>query len=127
MRALSLFTDRVLDYEGCRFYNLTVVATNMVGANASAHVAVHVLDRNDNAPRFLRDRYRGLVSEAAEAGSVVLAAQGDAPLVVTAEDADSEANALLVFEIVEKWARKFFHVDTSTGEWAHIPRLEVFW
>ncbi|XP_042145867.1 fat-like cadherin-related tumor suppressor homolog isoform X2 [Ixodes scapularis] len=119
-----VFTNRVLDYEGCRFYNLTVVATNMVGANASAHVAVHVLDRNDNAPRFLRDRYRGLVSEAAEVGSVVLAAQGDAPLVVTAEDADSEANALLVFEIVEKWARKFFHVDTSTGALSIVHKLD---
>ncbi|XP_064481302.1 fat-like cadherin-related tumor suppressor homolog isoform X2 [Ornithodoros turicata] len=118
-----LSTNRALDYEWTRFYNLTVTATNLVGVNASTLVLVHVLDRNDNAPRFLQSRYDGVVSEAAEPGSVVLT-EGNAPLVVTAEDEDSELNALLTFEIVEVWARKQFKVDPNTGALSIVTKLD---
>ena len=37
------------------------------------------------------------------------------PLVIKAEDADSELNALLNYDIVEDLPRKFFHIDSSTG------------
>ncbi|XP_023289907.1 fat-like cadherin-related tumor suppressor homolog isoform X2 [Orussus abietinus] len=107
-------TKNLVDYERTKFYNLTVAATNMAGATAVCNVIVHVLDRNDNPPRFLQAVYSGEISEAAEVGSLVLA-NGSTPLVIKAEDADSELNALLNYDIVEDLPRKYFHVDSSTG------------
>lgn len=103
-----------IDYEKRKFYNLTVEATNMAGTSAHCNVIVHILDRNDNAPRFLQDEYNGEISEGAGVGALVLT-NSTAPLVITAEDADSELNALLNYDIVEDLPRKFFHIDSSTG------------
>ncbi|XP_076767085.1 FAT atypical cadherin kugelei isoform X6 [Xylocopa sonorina] len=103
-----------LDYEKTKFYNLTVEATNMAGAKASCNVIVHVLDRNDNAPKFLQATYSGEISEGASIGSLVLT-NNSTPLVIKAEDADSELNALLNYDIVEDLPRKYFHIDSSTG------------
>ncbi|XP_053978063.1 fat-like cadherin-related tumor suppressor homolog isoform X1 [Hylaeus volcanicus] len=103
-----------LDYETTKFYNLTVAATNMAGAQASCNVIIHVLDRNDNAPRFLQATYSGEISEGASIGSLVLT-NTSTPLVIKAEDADSELNALLNYDIVEDLPRKYFHIDSSTG------------
>lgn len=103
-----------LDYEKTKFYNLTVSATNMAGASAVCNVIVHVLDRNDNAPRFLQAIYSGEISEGASIGSLVLT-NTSAPLVIKAQDADSELNALLNYDIVEDLPRKYFHIDSSTG------------
>lgn len=76
---------------------------------------VHVLDRNDNAPRFTQSVYLGSVSEAAAIGSLVLT-NTSTPLVITARDQDSELNALLSYDIIEALPQKFFHIDSSTGE-----------
>lgn len=107
-------TKNRLDYEKTKFYNLTVSATNMAGATALCNVIVHVLDRNDNAPRFLQAIYNGEISEGASIGSLVLN-NSTSPLVIKAEDADSELNALLSYDIVEDLPRKYFHIDSSTG------------
>lgn len=103
-----------LDYEKTKFYNLTIAATNMASAKAHCNVIVHVLDRNDNAPRFLQAAYSGEISEGATIGSLVLT-NTSTPLVIKAEDADSELNALLNYDIVEDLPRKYFHIDSSTG------------
>ena len=107
-------TKNRLDYEKTKFYNLTLTATNMAGATASCSVIVHVLDKNDNPPRFLQAVYNGEISEGASIGSLVLT-NLSSPLVIKAEDADSELNALLNYDIVEDLPRKFFHIDSSTG------------
>lgn len=52
-------TKDLLDYETNKFYNLTISATNMAGASARCNVIIHVLDKNDNAPRFLQAIYSG--------------------------------------------------------------------
>lgn len=46
------------------------------------------------------------------------------PLVVKAEDADSELNAILSYDIVEDLPRKFFHVDSSTGAIRTVTLLD---
>jgi len=84
-------------------------------AKAQCTVIVHVLDRNDNAPRFTQSVYLGSVSEAAAIGSLVLT-NTSTPLVITARDQDSELNALLSYDIIEALPQKFFHIDSSTGE-----------
>ncbi|XP_031780785.1 fat-like cadherin-related tumor suppressor homolog isoform X4 [Nasonia vitripennis] len=109
-------TQERLDYEDVKFYNLSIAATSMSGASAQCNVIVHVLDRNDNAPQFVQAVYTGQVSEAASIGSLVFSANStSSPLVIKAEDADSELNALLNYDIVEELPRKFFHIDSSTG------------
>ena len=56
------------------------------------------------------------MSEAASIGSLVFSANStSSPLVIKAEDLDSELNALLSYDIVEELPRKFFHIDSSTG------------
>ncbi|XP_023314181.1 fat-like cadherin-related tumor suppressor homolog isoform X1 [Trichogramma pretiosum] len=109
-------TQDRLDYEKLKFYNLTIEATSMAGSAARCNVIVHVLDRNDNVPRFLQAIYTGQISEAASIGSLVFSSNStSSPLVIKAEDADSELNALLNYDIVEELPRKFFHIDSSTG------------
>ncbi|GLV44546.1 kugelei [Carabus blaptoides fortunei] len=109
-----IVTQKILDYETTRFYNLTVTARNMASASATSNVIIHILDRNDNAPEFLNFSYEGSVSEAAPVNSLVLTNRST-PLVINAYDADSELNALVNFEIIEALPKKYFHIDSSTG------------
>ena len=116
-----------LDYETTNFFNLTVQATNMVNQKAKSNLLVHVLDTNDNSPVFKRDIYVGNITESAVIGSVALDGEG-MPLVTSAEDKDSELNALLVYEIVDKMAQKYFMIDPSTGKLfsLHLDFLSAF-
>ncbi len=107
-------TNVVFDYEQTSFFNLTLRATNMVGAFVETTVMVHVIDVNDNVPVFTQEAYVGNISEASLAGSVVLD-YNSAPLVVKATDADTNLNALLVYEIVERASRDLFSIDANTG------------
>ncbi|GLH14886.1 Fat-like cadherin-related tumor suppressor homolog [Gryllus bimaculatus] len=118
-----IITKRQLDYELNKVYNLTVEATNMAGAKAKCNVIVHVLDRNDNAPRFVQALYMGSISEAAPVGSLILA-NNSSPLVIKAKDDDSELNALLSYDIVETLPRTYFRIDSSTGAIRTVMALD---
>ncbi len=107
-------TTDVIDFEQHSFFNLTVRATNMVGAEADTIVLIHMIDENDNRPVFTQERYMGNISEASMVGSVVLNAN-NAPLVVKATDADNNLNALLIYTIVEPMAQEVFEIDSNTG------------
>ncbi|KAG8186896.1 hypothetical protein JTE90_023783 [Oedothorax gibbosus] len=109
-----LRTNAMLDFEVMKIYNLTVQATNMVGANSSTSVLVHVIDRNDNAPIFHQLEYRGQVIESDKVRSMVLV-DSVKPLVVSAFDRDSEINSVLHYKIVEKSASAYFSIDPNTG------------
>ena len=102
------------DYERTPFYNLSVRASNVIGATAVATVMVHVIDVNDNAPVFTNVSYTGSISEEALPGSVVLNDRSS-PLVIGATDADSGMNALLGYRIVDPQAAELFEIDTNTG------------
>nr|CAD7424977.1 unnamed protein product [Timema monikensis] len=107
-------TQQQLDYESCQWYNLTIEASNMAGAKSRCWVSVHVLDRNDNAPRFLQVSYSGSVPESAAIGSLVLT-NNSSPLALKARDDDSGFNSLLSYDIVESLPRRFFKIDPITG------------
>lgn len=109
-----IVTQRGLDYETTRFYNLTISATNMASSTAINNVIIHVLDKNDNAPNFLDTFYQGIISENSPINSLVLTNKSD-PLVLKAIDLDSEINSQLNYEIIEPFSRKYFHIDSSTG------------
>ncbi|XP_054989208.1 protocadherin Fat 3 isoform X2 [Sorex araneus] len=119
----AITTRRALDYEHTPSYQLIVQATNMAGMAANATVSIQVVDENDNAPVFLFSQYSGSLSEAAPVNSIVRSTDSG-PLVIRATDADSSRNALLVYQIVESTAKKFFTVDSSTGAIRTIAALD---
>ncbi|KAK9754794.1 Cadherin domain [Popillia japonica] len=65
-----IITQKLLDYETTKFYNLTVKAVNMASASAVCNVIIHILDKNDNVPYFLQAIYSGTISEAAPIDSL---------------------------------------------------------
>ncbi|XP_063375219.1 fat-like cadherin-related tumor suppressor homolog [Cydia amplana] len=110
-----LATAAELDYEETSFYNLTVTVFAMGGGSAIAHVAVHVLDRNEFPPVLISRRYHGRVSESASRGALVSRADADAPLVLATADADSPAHQQRAFEILQPAAAALFAVHPTTG------------
>lgn len=84
---------------------------------------MHVLDRNDNAPRFLQKVYYGSLSESAPAFSHVVS-NNSSLLVISTEDLDSEINALRSFEIVEPLAKEYFSIESTTGAVKIIKELD---
>ncbi|XP_037031417.1 fat-like cadherin-related tumor suppressor homolog isoform X7 [Bradysia coprophila] len=114
-------TKNILDYETNKFYNLTVRTTNMASASATCYAVVHVLDRNDNAPYFVQQLFKGIIAESAPITSLVIAVNDtitdgqSMPLVIKAFDIDSGLNALLHYDIVEAMPRRYFHIDSTTG------------
>ncbi|KAL2096237.1 hypothetical protein ACEWY4_008385 [Coilia grayii] len=111
----TVVTRQAIDFERDRAFALTVVAADMTGREAVATVTVTVLDRNDNSPEFLQSSYRGNVSEGAAPGTLVADAQGGGALLLLANDADSEQNGQLAYQIADEQARPFFTVDMATG------------
>lgn len=77
-------------------------------------VVVHILDKNDNRPAFDQVTYIGHVSEGSSDGAIVLA-EDSVPLILTADDKDSNLNALLLYSILEPEARVYFSIDANTG------------
>uniref|UniRef100_A0A8C9ALV1 Protocadherin Fat 3 n=1 Tax=Prolemur simus TaxID=1328070 RepID=A0A8C9ALV1_PROSS len=116
-------TRKALDYEHTSSYQLIIQATNMAGMASNATVNIQIVDENDNAPVFLFSQYSGSLSEAAPVNSIVRSLD-NSPLVIRATDADSNRNALLVYQIVESMAKKFFTVDSSTGAIRTIANLD---
>ncbi|XP_039181788.1 protocadherin Fat 3 isoform X9 [Crotalus tigris] len=116
-------SQRSLDYEHTSSYQLTVQATNMAGMASNATVNIQIVDENDNSPVFLFSQYLGSISEAAPVNSIVRSV-GNHPLVIRATDADSNQNALLVYQIVESTAKNYFTVDSSTGAIRTIADLD---
>ncbi|CAG9865049.1 unnamed protein product [Phyllotreta striolata] len=109
-----LTTNKYLDYETVKYYNLSIIATNMASISATCNIVIHILDRNDNVPEFLQSNYYGTISESAPIQSLILTNTSD-PLVIKAFDADSEGNSLLEYTIVENLPRRYFEIDSNTG------------
>ncbi|XP_074739811.1 protocadherin Fat 2 isoform X1 [Strix uralensis] len=107
-------TQKSLDFEQVSFYQLKVRGTNMAGAFMDTMVLIYVIDENDNVPIFVKPSFVGWLMENAPSQSMVLD-ESNAPLVTHATDADQDSNALLVYEILEPEALKYFTVDPSTG------------
>uniref|UniRef100_A0A4W5NWP6 FAT atypical cadherin 1a n=1 Tax=Hucho hucho TaxID=62062 RepID=A0A4W5NWP6_9TELE len=107
-------TSRALDYEMTPEYRLTIQGTNMAGLASNTTLLIHLKDENDNAPIFLQPEFTGMISESAPINSVVLTRK-NTPLVIRAADADRDANAMLVYQIVEPFAHNYFAIDSSTG------------
>lgn len=109
-----IMTKQYLDFEVTTFYNLSVSVSNMVAAKSQTNLDIHILDVNDNPPKFEKNFFVGNISETAGPGSLVLV-NNTAPLVIKATDQDSGLNSLLLYEILEEHAKRYFSIDPSTG------------
>ncbi|XP_069130300.1 protocadherin Fat 1-like isoform X3 [Argopecten irradians] len=109
-----IYTKDDVDYETSDHYNLTVSATNIVGATSTVRVVILVLDLNDNPPVFDETMCEGKISESAPVGSVILSMKLE-PLVVHATDLDSYKNAHVTYKITDPKGSKYFSVDSATG------------
>ncbi|XP_064636197.1 protocadherin Fat 1-like isoform X4 [Lineus longissimus] len=118
-----LSTNVEFDYEQTLYCNMSVQAMNMVGTKANTSVIVHILDVNDNHPEFIKKVYIGNISEAAGPNSVILDEE-NTPLVVRALDNDTNLNALLNYEIIEKEYRLLFDIGSSTGALRNKVQLD---
>ncbi|XP_058148651.1 protocadherin Fat 2 [Dasypus novemcinctus] len=116
-------TQKNLDHEKISSYQLKIRGSNMAGTYTDVMVIVYIIDENDNAPVFLQSTFVGLISEAAPLHSMVMD-ENNNPFVIHATDSDKEANSLLVYEILEPEALKFFKIDPSMGTLTIISEMD---
>ncbi|XP_074147953.1 protocadherin Fat 2 [Sminthopsis crassicaudata] len=116
-------TQKNLDHEKVSSYQLKIRGSNMAGAFADVMVLVYIIDENDNTPVFINSSFVGYISEAAPIHSMILD-EYNHPLVVRATDADTDTNALLVYEILEREALKFFRIDPSMGTLTTVTEMD---
>ncbi|XP_078344150.1 protocadherin Fat 4-like isoform X4 [Oculina patagonica] len=103
-----------LDYEKVKEYRLTLIAKDTEKKDDSgraeidtAEVKIHVLDLNDNAPRFVLDSYQKVISENATVDSEILR--------VTATDPDSGTNGQVHYSISNGNVNGTFELDNKDG------------
>ncbi|XP_061496273.1 cadherin EGF LAG seven-pass G-type receptor 1 isoform X3 [Rhineura floridana] len=87
----TITTLMELDYEDQASYTLAITAQDngIPQKSDTTYVEILILDANDNAPRFLRDRYQGAVFEDVPLSTSVLQ--------VSATDRDSGPNGRLLY------------------------------
>ncbi|XP_037657979.1 protocadherin Fat 2 [Choloepus didactylus] len=116
-------TQKNLDHEKISSYQLKIRGSNMAGAFTDATVLIYIIDENDNAPMFLKSTFVGQISEVAPLHSMVMD-ENNNPFVIHAIDGDKEANSLLVYEILEPEALKFFKIDPSMGTLTIVSEMD---
>ncbi|XP_036900751.1 protocadherin Fat 2 [Sturnira hondurensis] len=116
-------TQKNLDHEKIPSYQLKIRGSNMAGASTDVVVLVYIIDKNDNAPVFLKSTFVGQISEAAPLYSMIMD-ENNNPFVIHASDSDKEANSLLVYEILEQEALKFVKIDPSMGTLTTISEMD---
>lgn len=104
----KLYIAKQLDRETRDLYKLTIMAEDhgVLIRTSEVNVTIHILDSNDNRPRFLNQTYSFYVSENDRPGQKIGA--------VKASDADIGRNAELAFLLAED--QDNFTIDFQTGE-----------
>ncbi|XP_036603979.1 protocadherin gamma-A2-like [Trichosurus vulpecula] len=91
----SLVTSRALDREEVPEYNITVRAEDFgsPALSTDTHILLHVADINDNPPTFSQVAYSAYIQENNPRGASIYS--------LTAQDPDSEQNALVTYSIMD--------------------------
>ncbi|XP_035265581.1 protocadherin Fat 2 [Anguilla anguilla] len=118
-----LSIQSALNFEERFSYRLQIRASSLAGSYSDAVVNIYVIDENDNSPVFLQEEFVGQISESAHINSMVMG-KNNTPLVIQATDADSDANALLAFQILEPEVQKVFKIDPSMGTLSIITPID---
>lgn len=111
-------TARKLDRENVAVYSLKAFAVDKgtPPLKASVDIQVSVLDINDNAPKFEKDRLDIYVKEDSIVDSVVER--------IVAEDPDEGTNAQIIYQIVEGNIPEVFDLDIFTGDLKLLTELD---
>ncbi|XP_061840113.1 protocadherin-23 [Nerophis lumbriciformis] len=104
-----LLLSAPLDFETDRSHRLTVGAVDggRPPLSSTQTLTVDVVDVNDRAPVFSRDVYAAAVSENMEPGQAVVR--------VSADDHDSEENAVVWYSLSPGPGYEFFSINPSSG------------
>ncbi|XP_039630307.1 protocadherin alpha-4-like isoform X35 [Polypterus senegalus] len=111
----SLVTISRLDRESVSNYNITITAKDFGFPSLSSYktVLLHVLDVNDNHPRFLQDPYVFYIEENNTPGAAIFT--------ISAVDADANENALITYylkenDILVKPVVPFLSINSYNGQ-----------
>ena len=108
----TLYTAVMLDREAVNEYRIKVkVSDSAAFPNDLSNITdvyITVLDQNDNNPSFSLPFYNASVPENSPSGTSVTT--------VTADDADSDANAELTYSISHHSSVEYFSIDSTTGK-----------
>ncbi|XP_033646357.1 protocadherin Fat 4-like [Asterias rubens] len=98
-----------VDRENVEQYNLTLVAhdNGSPRRQTTESLIIHVVDTNDHPPEFQATDYHAVLSEGEPIGSFVES--------LTATDADSGLNAVIVYSISAGNDLQWFEIDSETG------------
>ncbi|EYC09200.1 hypothetical protein Y032_0061g3205 [Ancylostoma ceylanicum] len=104
---VSVAENATLDREKMERQTVHLRVKDAAGNQDSATLSIHLLDVNDNAPRFSQDQYAMQVVENWPAGIVVDR--------MRATDGDTGKNSRVIYSLATDSARHFA-VDATTGE-----------
>ncbi|XP_036933517.1 protocadherin alpha-2-like isoform X16 [Acanthopagrus latus] len=118
----SLIVDGLLDRELVPQYNVTITAMDegIPALSSTAVITVQISDVNDNAPSFPGANITIYVKENSKVGDVVAR--------TTAEDADANENAKLMYSLLDNYPKGFpissmVNINSETGD---IVSLQSF-
>jgi hypothetical protein len=105
----SFDREEVLAVSGRSWMTLDALVTDngVTKLRDDASVVVHIVDVNDNVPKFARNRYKANVVESAATGTKLLE--------VSAEDDDDGNNGKVTYSVVAGNDDDCFTVDAETG------------
>lgn len=109
----TLYTQKPLDRESRSIYRLTIISEYSKGLTAKTgifQITIHVIDENDNPPRFERDYYEGKIKENCVSGTEV-----DMNYPIFANDIDFGVNSQFTVTIFGDGSEKF-RLDRNTGK-----------
>uniref|UniRef100_A0A8D2JJ96 FAT atypical cadherin 2 n=1 Tax=Varanus komodoensis TaxID=61221 RepID=A0A8D2JJ96_VARKO len=105
----EITTTQTLDYEANHEFHIKVRATDhgVPPLSSDTLVIVHVLDVNDNPPKFSQFQYQANVSEMVTCGHTVIKVQ--------ASDPDSRDTPRLEYLILSGNEKRHFTIDSTSG------------
>ncbi|XP_072256548.1 protocadherin Fat 2 [Pyxicephalus adspersus] len=116
-------TEKRLDFETISSYQLKIRGNSSFGLYSETTVFIYIIDENDNSPIFSQSIYLGQISEDAPIGSMVSSVDLT-PLIIQATDNDTEANAILNYQILDPEVLRYFTINPSMGTLFTVAELD---
>ncbi|XP_040201060.1 protocadherin Fat 2 [Rana temporaria] len=116
-------TKNNLDFETISSYQLKIRGNSSLGYFSETTVFIYIIDENDNSPIFSQSIYLGQINEDAPIGSMVTS-MDLTPLTIQAIDNDTEANAILSYQILDPEVLRYFKINPSMGTLFTVAELD---
>ncbi|KAM5172175.1 protocadherin Fat 2 [Mantella aurantiaca] len=115
-------TEKKLDFETISSYQLKIRGSSL-GNYSETTIFIYIIDENDNSPIFSQSIYLGQISEDAPIGSMVTS-MDLTPLIIQATDNDTEANAILSYQIMDPEVQRYFKINPNMGTLFTVVELD---